>query len=512
MSENGIKQEQHKIMTKQLKQAALQSVVSYAGKFDPRVKSLRYIDILAFIFSDLQRLSKISDHFRGRYVSINSVKEEFYSDNPYLADCARGLLRAVTILQSQDLNAEYLEHLAGISNIKRHYDNKEAFIVKDVDSLYRWDSDKPMLNGITNRSTCNGLKRIIDLRIDMQTRVDRKVAYHVGINESLCTFKKHNLYSNYEFVQRFLDGKNHEDEMPLRYSMKNYKNLLTANNIYYYVGFRRELETKDTNSSKMSDEQIIEYIQQKMTDSPKELIYTYSLLWGKRMIDLIDHYFDEFYKIKNPTLIDICDLIQKLHLIHPFYDGNGRVICINLLNALLLHYGYPFSLQFDTGYAVGLSLKEYARSVAFGCIAMGLLYSAQKHLSPQQVEDYIKLVCYISDVSPRGKVLYNSSFMQRIAIIPSTFIAARAMLPNRLKNLDLEDPLEDVERFRIKPTKLEVSVPKILCTKYSTSDCYYDTRNNPLKNTENTDKKRQKNFLMAKTLCGPTNRSIKKRY
>jgi hypothetical protein len=62
----------------------------------------------------------------------------------------------------------------------------------------------------------------------------------------------------------------------------------------------------------------------------------------------------------------IIALIQDLHQLHPFLDGNGRTLCILLFNHLLLRHGFPPCMIEDTAVFSLCSRDEIMQSVLDG--------------------------------------------------------------------------------------------------------------------------------------------------
>lgn len=65
-------------------------------------------------------------------------------------------------------------------------------------------------------------------------------------------------------------------------------------------------------------------------------------------------------------LIAIVKVIQNLHQLHPFADGNGRTFCFFLLNRLLLDNNLPPTIIKVPGYFTGWSAEELVQEVKEG--------------------------------------------------------------------------------------------------------------------------------------------------
>ena len=92
-------------------------------------------------------------------------------------------------------------------------------------------------------------------------------------------------------------------------------------------------------------------------------------LFGSKLEKYVNQRLKDFFELKQPSLLDLSELIINLHAVHPFCDGNGRTICIALVNSLLIHMGYTPAIQYDTGMYVGLSSEQVANELLFASLA-----------------------------------------------------------------------------------------------------------------------------------------------
>lgn len=84
---------------------------------------------------------------------------------------------------------------------------------------------------------------------------------------------------------------------------------------------------------------------------------------------MFDRFKQKMEKIQhNPAVVlaEIIALVQDLHQLHPFLDGNGRTLCILLFNHLLLRHGFPPCMQENTAIFSLCSREEIMQSVLAG--------------------------------------------------------------------------------------------------------------------------------------------------
>ncbi|GGG07114.1 MULTISPECIES: hypothetical protein [Cysteiniphilum] len=111
--------------------------------------------------------------------------------------------------------------------------------------------------------------------------------------------------------------------------------------------------------------------------------------------------------------------IQTMHGLHPLEDGNGRTFVFGLQNALLAKHGYPFTVHYEAGRAIGLSgltptkNSEYATEIAYGCIVRLYLDSLDSDI--KRIE-FLELIAFIWKYSPPGNPFFSKALFDDFAI------------------------------------------------------------------------------------------------
>jgi len=103
------------------------------------------------------------------------------------------------------------------------------------------------------------------------------------------------------------------------------------------------------------------------------MIYNYDARSFKQPLPIkavVDQHLYAFYQEmdsvnsdRNKKLELICQLIQRLERLHPFYDGNGRTFSMLLLNYLLIINGFYPALQTSPNRVDGLSLQQLIEQI-----------------------------------------------------------------------------------------------------------------------------------------------------
>ncbi|MCP3966183.1 MAG: hypothetical protein GY750_04430 [Lentisphaerae bacterium] len=158
-------------------------------------------------------------------------------------------------------------------------------------------------------------------------------------------------------------------------------------------------------------------------------------------------YFNMKLNIKLRPIEIITCIVQNFHLLHPYDDGNGRSIVFGLQNSLLAKYGYPYTMHYYSGRAVGLggiipsSNSEYAKEVAFGC-AIRRWYDS---IESETIRiDFLKLATFIWQNSPAGDPFFSVKMFEDILKNPRNFCRSHFKVSNisqvtQLSNLSVYD-------------------------------------------------------------------------
>lgn len=94
--------------------------------------------------------------------------------------------------------------------------------------------------------------------------------------------------------------------------------------------------------------------------------------WQHNFIDKLNEVFATFYQElhrahnDDEKLTAIVNVVRKLEIMHPFWDGNCRTFCIILLNALLMQNGFAPCLFDDPNKFDGYSISELVTLVKEG--------------------------------------------------------------------------------------------------------------------------------------------------
>ncbi|ODN41578.1 hypothetical protein [Piscirickettsia litoralis] len=393
-----------------------------------------YREFILFALSDLYR-NIINDNAINPLMII----EEASSPRPdYLLGALSSFICGIK--KHRQFSAKELADMAISAGVKRLPGSSDfvlgAFRAEAEVDIIRLESF-----GISRLKTVDGMLRVYSLKNKID-KFTRGRYFDVKIDSYSYITHEHREYEKLEKHAELLDIKKMIGD--LRNDEETNEEKIERFETEYMLKYHKHKGT----SSKPSQDKIIKEI----IKNPNARLTIY--LTGKKLVSFVDHEFKRFYSNKKVGLLEICDLIQTLHTVHPFDDYNGRTICVALLNTLLINYGYPISLQFDQSTAVGCSLQEYARYVATGCIAMYYLCHPAIVKTHKQAFDFISILIEIQARScfNQHRPIYNESLIISIARNPSQYLKSKTYLQTLCRNFkveDIEDPLHHIEKYRV---------------------------------------------------------------
>lgn len=103
--------------------------------------------------------------------------------------------------------------------------------------------------------------------------------------------------------------------------------------------------------------------------------------FAKKLDTLVETYNEEIKNAKNENdiLIAISRIVRNGEILHPFPDGNGRVLVALLMNHLLMYNGFTFAILFDPNIDIELSVEEFANEIRSGLENTKLLLENPEH-------------------------------------------------------------------------------------------------------------------------------------